>query len=355
MNRIIAVAAVSLMAVSAYGQMKFTVKGKVPAGYPATVAAIGYEEAGKYVTDTVKIKNGIFEFRASVARPPLAQVTLLVPQPANATGRRRDDAEDDNQNMNKNIALFYPEGIIQVAFDTAGIATITGGGREQKAAAEYMAYQKKNFADKENGLPFERMHKEFIKKYPDAYISLDMMEMFAGVIQPAIFEPMFNALSERMRNTAKAKEWKKRLEIAKQFDVGRPSIDFTINDTQGKPVSLSSFKGRYVLLDFWASWCGPCRAGHPELINTYNKFKGERFEILAVSLDDKKEPWLKAIKEDKIPWLQVSDLKGTGSEVAKTYHINQIPQNLLIDPNGNIVGRNLTGESLNAKLAELLN
>jgi thiol-disulfide isomerase/thioredoxin len=126
-----------------------------------------------------------------------------------------------------------------------------------------------------------------------------------------------------------------------------------LNDTQGKPVSLASYKGRYVLLDFWASWCGPCRASFPELINTYNKYKDKKFQILGVSLDDKKELWLKAIETDKLPWDQVSDLKGASSEVAKLYNVTQIPQNLLIDPNGVIVGRNLVGKSLEDKLLEL--
>lgn len=356
MNKLIIAAAAFLGAAPLHAQIKYTVKGKVPVTHPATRAVIGYEEGKIYKTDTVNIKQGIFEFRSVVPRPPLAQITLLVPRPAGSgTRSRRNTEEEEDQGSPKNIVLFYPEGLMRVTFDTAGNATVTGGGKEQKAYSAYMAHAIENSKKKEDQLPFDKMVTGFIKKYPDAYISLDIMEMFAGVIQPATFEPMYDALSNRLRNTEKAKAWKIKLDEAKKFDVGQPSVDFTINDTEGKPVSLSSFKGRYVLLDFWASWCGPCRATHPELIKIYNNFKGEKFDILAVSLDDKKDAWLKAIKDDKIPWKQASDLKGASSDVAKMYNVTQIPQNLLIDPKGVIVGRNLTGKSLEDKLSALLN
>jgi peroxiredoxin len=355
MNKLIISTVALLFAATVNAQIRYTVKGKVAQGHPATRAVIGYEEGKIYKTDTVNIYQGRFEFTSVVPRPPLAQITLLVPSPAAGAGRNRRSSEEEDQGALKNIALFYPEGLMQVSFDTAGNASVTGGDKHQKAYEAYMAFALANSKKKDDQLPFDKVVLESIRKNPDAYISLDIMEMFAGVIQPATFEPMYLALSKRLRNTEKAKSWKKRLDQAKKFDVGQPSADFTINDTKGKPVSLSSFKGRYLLLDFWASWCGPCRAGHPELIDTYGKFKGEKFEILAVSLDDKKEAWLKAIKDDKLPWRQVSDLKGASSAVAKLYNVTQIPQNLLIDPKGMIVGRNLTGKSLEEKLSTLLN
>lgn len=352
MNKLLIAAIVPFMAASAYAQVNCKVIGKVAGGYPAQRAVIGYEDEKKYKTDTVKINEGQFEFTSSAARPALAQVTLLVPPPPGVTKRRSGDTEEDEGGA-KNIALFYLEDTIRVNFDTAGMATVTGGGKEQQAYVAFIANGQEE-AKKTDPLPFDKIVGAFIKNNPDAYISLDIMEMFAGVIQPATFEPMWMSLSDRLRNTDKAKEWKVRLEEAKKFDVGSKSIDFTLTSVKGTPVSLSSFRGRYVLLDFWASWCAPCRAGHPELINIYNKYKGNKFEILAVSLDNKKEAWLKAIKEDKLPWMQASDLKGASGKVAKMYNIAQIPQNLLIDPDGVIVGRNLTGKPLDEKLSELI-
>lgn len=334
-------------------QVSSIVKGKVTKGHPAKKAWIGYEDKNNYKTDTVDIKEGRFEFKVSSERPALAQVTLVVPPPPGER-RRSNQEENDDAGVMRNMALFYTDGAIQLAFDTTGVAIVTGGGKEEAAHKAFTAMGKENAKKGEAALPFEKMVTGFIQQYPDAYMSLDIMEMFAGVIQPATFEPMYNALSPRLQNTAKAKAWKLRLDEAKKLDVGQKSIDFTLNDVKGIPVSLSAFRGKYVLLDFWASWCGPCRAGHPELISIYNKFRGGKFEIFAVSLDTKKDAWLKAIEEDKLPWRLVIDAKDASADVAKKYNVTQIPQNLLIGPDGVIVARNLTGKNLENKLTELM-
>ncbi|MFB6454127.1 redoxin domain-containing protein [Chitinophaga sp. Hz27] len=132
-----------------------------------------------------------------------------------------------------------------------------------------------------------------------------------------------------------------------------PAPVFTLNDTNGKAVSLDDYKGKYVLVDFWASWCKPCREAVPALTATYNKFKDKGFTILSVSLDDKKEKWMQAVAEEKMPWVQVSDLIGGESPVAKRYGVMAIPAAFLVDPSGKIIALG-GGEPLNQKLAELL-
>jgi peroxiredoxin len=142
-----------------------------------------------------------------------------------------------------------------------------------------------------------------------------------------------------------------------KIPLGSKATDFTMNNTEGIPVSLSSFKGKYVLLDFWASWCGPCRGENPNVLKAYNTYKDKGFTVLGVSLDGsgQKKAWLDAIKKDGLTWTEVSDLKGWKNDAASLYSVIAIPQNFLIDPNGVIIGKNLRGEELQKKLASLLN
>jgi peroxiredoxin len=203
----------------------------------------------------------------------------------------------------------------------------------------------------------DSLTKNYINKNPDSYFSLmALSEMANGNSDKAIGnEPAFKALSTRLKTSKDGVNLARLIEAGRITSVGTIAPDFVENDVNDKPVKLSDYKGKYVLLDFWASWCGPCRAENPNVLKAYNKYKDKNFTVLGVSLDAKKEPWLAAIKTDGLTWTEISDLKGWNNMVAKQYTIRSIPQNFLIDPTGKIVGKNLRGDDLEAKLASLLN
>ena len=135
--------------------------------------------------------------------------------------------------------------------------------------------------------------------------------------------------------------------------IGQPAPEIELPNPEGQVVKLSSFKGKYVLVDFWAKWCGPCRKENPNVVRAYNQYKDKGFTVFGVSLDRSKDDWLRAIQEDGLTWTHVSDLKYWQSEAAKTYNINAIPFSVLLDPQGVIIGKNLRGAALENKLAEI--
>ena len=209
---------------------------------------------------------------------------------------------------------------------------------------------------------------QFITKYIDTS-SQPVVTMFAlgytQSIDPALLKPIVPTLTKRFPNhqgiagivtqfNQMIAEMENPQQSTGQVGVGSMAPELTMNDEQGKPFSLSSLKGKYVLVDFWASWCAPCRGENPNVVEAYTKFKDKNFTILGVSLDDNKDKWVKAIKDDGLVWKHVSDLKGWQSASTQIFGFNAIPYNVLIDPQGKIIASGLRESALHTKLAEVL-
>lgn len=203
--------------------------------------------------------------------------------------------------------------------------------------------------------PPDRVMGDFIRTHPDSWVSyLALNQMYRGhVIHPDTSVALYGTLSPSLRQFDYVRQLGDNINLsAGQGDTR--SKDITLDDSEGKPVSLSSFKGKYVLVDFWASWCGPCRQENPNLLKAYDDYKDKNFTILGVSMDKVRDAWVQAVRQDHLPWTQVSDLKAFDSPVAVAYKVSALPSNFLIDPSGKIVATNLRGELLGRKLAEVL-
>lgn len=213
------------------------------------------------------------------------------------------------------------------------------------------------YRDSDSLSPREMHQKEmeFVIEHPNSLLSAYLLSFYATSWKREKTAQLFEGLTKENKETKYGREIARYLEINKEPQIGDFFTDVTMQDQNGQMRSLSEFKGKTVLLEFWASNCFPCRKENPNLVKTYETFQPKGFEIFAVSIDIKKEDWLKAIEQDGLPWTQVSDLKGQKNEASLVYGVSAIPNNFLIDSGGKIIARDIRGEALNEKLAEILN
>lgn len=223
---------------------------------------------------------------------------------------------------------------------------IIAGGPIQKQYNEYIAFCK-GYEDN------QEREKEYIRTYPKSFISAYLLSVFSTWGKQTISD-LYAGLSSEVQDSYYGKQVKEFIELSRTINVGEPFADFSQMDTNGKMVSLSDFKGKLVLLEFWGSWCGPCRESNPELVTLYNKYKVKGFEIFGVAADTRKDWWLDAIKKDGLTWTNVCDLRGDKNKAALMYGVTGYPTNYLIDRNGIIISKNLRGKELEDKLDELL-
>ncbi|MDF2188888.1 TlpA disulfide reductase family protein [Paraflavitalea sp. CAU 1676] len=197
------------------------------------------------------------------------------------------------------------------------------------------------------------IRKTYIKSHPASPISARELLMYVNNKTLAECTPMYAALEPQVKATLQGQELTKRFELLNKITTGKAALPFSQAAVDGKKITLGTYKGKYVLLEFWASWCGPCRAENPNLRKQVDIFGSKGFNVLGVSLDKARDPWVKAIEKDGLTWTQVSDLKGWNNEIAVAYGVKAVPANFLIDPSGTIIAQDLRGEALNQKLKEI--
>lgn len=342
----------------------FVITGKLEKMKTGTINLNIYEQ-GKTINLSTQIEDGNFKFTGFVPSPNFA--TLTIPErkndfftfyiePASISIVGRGDSL--KLLMVKNSRVNDDDKLLKNRLDIIS-------RREAANSAVYeKAFKEKNTAildsleelDNEILGDKRKVVAEFVKDNPGSLRgAMAIAENFNYYAEADEVEPIYNLLDEKIKNSSKGKEIRKMIDVYASVAVGNKAPEINQFTPDSSRLSLSSLKGKFVLIDFWASWCGPCRRENPNIVKAFKQFSEKGFTVFGVSYDTKKENWIKAIQDDTLSWAQVSTLNGWENETSSLYGIKAIPSNVLIDKDGIIIAKNIFGKKLIARLQELLN
>ncbi len=341
----------------------YEIKGHLDGATSGTVY-LSQQQDGKIVhVDSAEIKNGDFVMKGTLEHPDIyylqvkgkqgALILFLQNSPMTVKGhvdslwlaRAEGSPYQDDYNAYQEMLKPFEEQY----------RALYGQWQQAKMMGDEVLA--KQIEEKYDSLNQEqqKMDQKFMEEHPNSLVSPYLLRSMAYSLGGEEMQKYLDQMDTSFRNITFVKELQEWADAKKRVAVGQKAPEFALPDTAGDTITLSSKLGKgYVLLDFWASWCSPCRQENPNLVKTYQKYHDKGFDIIGISLDKDREAWLTAIKKDGLLWTQVSELQGWRDPTAKLYAVRSIPSNFLLDKDGVIIARNLRGEALEKKLSELL-
>lgn len=338
----------------------FHIKGHLANAAHLKLTLVSFDPASKLSDSTETDANGNFEFKGQVKRPYL--YFIMSKKDMHFRGlfleNARYTAKGDANDM-KGVKITGPK---DQAVYTEWCAI------EEPREAQFDVEEKKLFRPEMDSLAKAKVYdsaqralvldqgqiiKKVVIKHPSSATSVYLTSLLFRMKQVELADTLIRVLEKNAVASEDVKKLRINADRLLRLQTGKEAPDFSVPDAEGKVTELSSLKGGYVLVDFWASWCKPCRAENPNLVKAYEAYKAKGFKIVSISLDTDRDKWLEAVKTDQLPWMQLSDLKGATSKVASAYAITSIPANFLLDPSGRIVEKSLRGHALEEKLASI--